>query len=222
MRENQSELAPGRKSPRCHVNTLQDCLGFPFMERLIKHLPLCLMMCFPHLEVDPCHSYKELREFQRSQYYRLSELEYAKCDSQLLTSWYRFRGRAGLRMPDYCVKTGSCGTHAPGWFQGAHPTVSGAVSSGKVCFSWWRKGCCYWYMNVKVKKCSDFYIYQLPETLGCDLYYCGDGAPGKDNLFRKKNLKNNVIIIHPKYFAVSDWPAPIPRLILHNQLARTR
>ena len=200
MRGNRSELAQGRKSPRCHVNTPQDCLGFPFMGRLIKHLLLCLMMCFPHLEVDPCHSYKELREFQRSQYYRLSELEYAKCDSQLLTRWYRFRGRAGLRMPDHCVQTGSCGTHAPGWFQGTHPTVPGAVSSGKVCFSWWRKGCCYWYMNVKVKKCSDFYVYQLPETLGCDLYYCGDGAPGKDNVFRKKKIKKQCYNYSSKIF----------------------
>ena len=191
------------------------------MTRLIKQFLSCLIMCFPHLEVDPCQSYKELREFQRSQYYRLSGLEYAKCDSQLPTNWYRFRGRAGLGMPDYCIKTGSCGTHAPGWFQGTYPTVPGAVSSGRVCFSWWIRGCCYWYMDIKVKKCSDFYIYELPETQGCDLYYCGDGAPGKDNLFRKKKL-NEVIVIHSKYFAVSDWFAPISRLILHNQLARTQ
>ena len=165
---------------------IQECLGFPFIRRLIKQFLSCLIMCFSHLEVDPCQSCKELREFQRSQYHRHSGLEHAKCDSQLPRSWYRFRGRAGLGMPDYCIKTGSCGTHAPGWFQGTYPTVPGAVSPGRVCFSWWMGGCCYWYMDIKVKRCSDFYIYQLPETPGCELYYCGDGAPGKDNLFRKK------------------------------------
>ena len=83
-------------------------------------------------------------------------------------------------MPEACVKSGSCGTHAPGWFQGSHPTQPGAVSPGRVCFTF-MGSCCHWFTPVKVKKCNGFYIYRLPQTSLCDLQYCGDGAAGRNN-----------------------------------------
>ena len=102
----------------------------------------------------------------------------AHCDKDLTTGWYRFQGKAGLQMPDTCVKSGSCGTHAPGWFTGSHPTVPGDVSSGKVCFNW-IGSCCRWSTPTRVKRCDGFYVYLLPQTAFCDLQYCGDGAAGK-------------------------------------------
>lgn len=124
-----------------------------------------------------------LRDSHRSQFHSISVFELAQCDRDLPPiGWYRFKGKAGLKMPEACVKSGSCGTHAPGWFDGSHPTVPGVVYSGRVCFNW-MGSCCQWLSNVKVKKCSSFYVYQLPQTLACDLQYCGDGAAGRNNLF---------------------------------------
>ena len=82
-------------------------------------------------------------------------------------------------MPEKCVSSSSCGTHAPGWFNGSHPIVPGEVSSGQVCFNW-IGSCCQWSTSVRVKNCDWFYIYELPKTPLCDLQYCGDGAKGKN------------------------------------------
>lgn len=133
-------------------------------------------------ESDPCVAYKELRESHRSQFYQMSGSG-GNCDKDLQTDWYRFKGKAGLKMPDTCVKSGSCGTHAPGWYQGSYPTALGAVSPGKVCFNWFGL-CCAWSALASVKKCNGFYVYRLGRTTLCDLQYCGDGASGR-RLFTK-------------------------------------
>lgn len=84
-------------------------------------------------------------------------------------------------MPQKCVNPNSCGTHAPGWFDGSLPSVPGEISSGKVCFNWFGV-CCYWFTSVRVKNCDGFFTYELsPTPLSlCDLQYCGDGVVGKD------------------------------------------
>lgn len=128
-------------------------------------------------DLDPCVSYKELRDSNRSQFYSISGLDLVQCDKKLVLDWYRFKGGAGLKMPDSCVKSGHCGTHSPGWFQGSHPTKVGNISIGRICFNF-MGSCCQWYTATKVKKCSGFYVYQLPSTPYCDLQYCGDGATG--------------------------------------------
>lgn len=138
---------------------------------------------FPFLgsttDIDPCVSYQELRESHRSQFFKISALDFPHCDKQLKTAWYRFKGKAGLKMPEKCVSSSSCGTHAPGWFNGSHPIVPGEVSSGQVCFNW-IGSCCQWPTSVRVKNCDWFYIYELPKTPLCNLQYCGDGAKDPD------------------------------------------
>ncbi|XP_068685214.1 ZP domain-containing protein-like isoform X2 [Montipora capricornis] len=138
---------------------------------------------FPFLgsttDIDPCVSYQELRESHRSQFFKISALDSPHCDRQLKTAWYRFKGKAGLKMPEKCVSSSSCGTHAPGWFNGSHPIVPGEVSSGQVCFNW-IGSCCQWPTSVRVKNCDWFYIYELPKTPLCELQYCGDGAKDPD------------------------------------------
>ena len=93
-------------------------------------------------------------------------------------------------MPDSCVKSGHCGTHSPGWFQGSHPTKVGDISTGRICFNF-MGSCCEWYMATKVKKCSGFYVYQLPPTSFCDLQYCGDGATGRNILLGSTRIYNS-------------------------------
>ncbi|XP_067056311.1 uncharacterized protein [Acropora muricata] len=96
------------------------------------------------------------------------------CDRWLTRDWYRFTGLAGNRMPDKCVPVQRCGTLAPGWLQGGHPSVHAGVVSRMVCFSWGRD-CCTWRSRISVRNCGDFYVYKLQNAPVCKLRYCGVG-----------------------------------------------
>lgn len=97
----------------------------------------------------------------------------ALCDNDLTKGWYRFEGEAGTRMPTSCVKGQKCGATFPGWLKANHPTVAEGVINGKVCFQ--RHGNCEYScpLEIKVKNCTFFYIYQLKPTVECNLRYCG-------------------------------------------------
>ena len=101
-----------------------------------------------------------------------------RCDRNDITpgSWYRFTGAAGDRMPTKCPKILRCGTHAPGWLNGSHPSVADGIVTRKVCFHWSNK-CCRWSNNIRVKNCGAYYVYELQKpALGkaCSLRYCGE------------------------------------------------
>ena len=81
-------------------------------------------------------------------------------------------------MPTSCVPKHYCGTHAPGWLSGSHPTSVGQIVNGKVCFHW-GGSCCHWHANVQIKKCNGFYVYKLERTPACWLRYCGNAGHGK-------------------------------------------
>ncbi|XP_020601990.1 deleted in malignant brain tumors 1 protein-like isoform X3 [Orbicella faveolata] len=158
-------------------------------------------------DLDPCVSYKELRDSNRSQFHSISGLDLVQCDKKLVLDWYRFKGGAGLKMPDSCVKSGHCGTHSPGWFQGSHPTKVGDISIGRICFNF-MGSCCQWYTATKVKKCSGFYVYQLPSTPYCDLQYCGDGATDLDCAADNNNVTINGS--NPGSLSSPDFPRQYP------------
>lgn len=103
-----------------------------------------------------------------------------KCDQKDLVTprWYRFTGAAGTMMPTSCVPKHYCGTHAPGWLSGSHPTRVGQIVNGKVCFHW-GGSCCNWHANIQIKKCNGFYVYKLARTPTCWLRYCGNAGYGE-------------------------------------------
>ena len=39
-------------------------------------------------------------------------------------------------MPTSVVEEYYCGTHAPGWLNGAHPQTTGETVTQTVCFNW--------------------------------------------------------------------------------------
>jgi len=85
-------------------------------------------------------------------------------------------------MPDKCVPKYQCGTHAPGWLVGGHPTVAQGSVLRKVCFHW-SSGCCQWSRYIRVRNCGAFYVYYLGRTPACNLRYCGEGKVVKPYLF---------------------------------------
>ena len=101
------------------------------------------------------------------------------CDRDyLIPSWYRFQGAAGDRIADKCVPDGRCGTPAPGWMRGNHPTVAEGVVTREVCYHIY-KDCCYWSNNISVKNCGGYFVYKLERTRNCFAGYCGNGGAGK-------------------------------------------
>ena len=129
--------------------------------------------------MDGCKNYTVLSGADRAQGNAVMN---SSCDNNLTTGWYRFQGAAGDRMPDKCVLRYRCGTYDPGWLSDAHPTVDEGVVIRTVCYS--RYGyCCYRSNNIKVKKCSAFFVYELQKPPTCPLRYCGNAGTGKLHLF---------------------------------------
>ena len=98
----------------------------------------------------------------------------SQCDDVLTPGWYRFQGDAGNQMATTCVDINHCGTNAPGWMKGDHPTVAQGASNVQVCFHW-AENCCHWYLNIRVRNCSGYYVYELKKPPRCRLRYCGNG-----------------------------------------------
>ena len=97
-----------------------------------------------------------------------------RCDQRDLNpGWYRFTGAAGDKMPTECVPVRRCGTHAPGWLSGAHPTLAEGAVARKVCYHWTGR-CCQWSNNIKIRNCGGFFVYELQKTPVCSLRYCGN------------------------------------------------
>ena len=123
-----------------------------------------------------CSNHQVLNDKDRAKGYKA--VANYKCDRPFTFQWYKFEGDAGTKMPDQCVPKYHCGTHAPGWLNGAHPTVADGAVQRKVCFSW-TSGCCQWSRDITVRNCGAFYVYKLPEAPGCQMRYCGDKDQGR-------------------------------------------
>ena len=76
-------------------------------------------------------------------------------------------------MPTTCPPVRRCGTHAPGWIKGHHPSVADGEVTREVCYHW-TNDCCRWKNNIKVKNCGAFFVYELQKTPVCSLRYCGE------------------------------------------------
>lgn len=127
-------------------------------------------------KVNGCNSYRSIRKADRTQGYSLQNINW-RCDWDMSPGWYRFEGLAGDRMAEECVPMRRCGTYAPGWLSGAHPTLAEDVVTRKVCYHG-SNNCCRWSSNINVKNCSSYFVYELQRTPACSRY-CGNAGAGK-------------------------------------------
>ena len=125
---------------------------------------------FFFFSMSECQNYGSLTYADRKITYYTSYDGY--CDSGIGPGWFRFEGSAGTRMPTSCPPYRRCGTHAPAWLNGGHPTVADGQVSRQVCFHW-TSSCCEWSTNIKVRNCGSYYVYYLSGTPVCRLRYCG-------------------------------------------------
>ena len=135
------------------------------------------------IQVDGCKNYSVLSEADRTQGNESSGSSYYTYDKRLVTGWYRFQGAAGDRMQDKCVLKGHCGTKRPGWLESTLPTVAEGAVTLKVCFGG-ATNCCAWNNIIKVKNCSDYYVYEL-QRMSPDCRYCGKAGACKFHSFYK-------------------------------------
>ena len=114
-----------------------------------------------------CKTYKTINDAQRSVSYKGS----IKCDNGIAEGWYRFVGAAGDRIPESAPATYYCGTHAPGWLNGKHPTVAQGKVQRQVCYHW-SGDKCRWKNDIEITNCGGFFVYKLKKTPVCSLRYC--------------------------------------------------
>ena len=74
----------------------------------------------PYCKLE-CEGYKVLDSADRKNTYALGGIA---CDNEIEEAWYRFTGAAGSKMPESPPNKNTCGTHAPGWLNGQHPSVA--------------------------------------------------------------------------------------------------
>ncbi|XP_066304360.1 oncoprotein-induced transcript 3 protein-like [Branchiostoma lanceolatum] len=127
---------------------------------------------------DPCHPgvYRVLNEAWRNVNHGMDNP--LRCDRGFNGEWYRFMGPAGTNMPTQRPATTTvCGTHAPMWMNGAHPTAADGAVSRQVC-AFYTGNPCRWETTIQVKACrAGYYVYRLPRAPACHLAYCGDTGP---------------------------------------------
>jgi len=73
------------------------------------------------------------------------------------------------------VKDGHCGTSWTSYLKdgfAAHPSRAFEEKEATVCFDFGAAKC-FTTETIKIKKCGNFFIYNLPNTDGCDMGYCG-------------------------------------------------
>ena len=75
-------------------------------------------------------------------------------------------------MPESPPSLFSCGTDAPGWLNGTHPTVAEGIVERQICFHWAGDTCMWSRDNARVLNCGEYFIYELPDRRECRLAYC--------------------------------------------------
>ncbi|XP_035658108.1 von Willebrand factor D and EGF domain-containing protein-like [Branchiostoma floridae] len=125
-----------------------------------------------------CTGYTTLSEPHRSTAYVPTRSEPLLCDDLLPEGCYRFTHRPDIKIPEACVEPNHCGTLAPVWLDGAHPTDDTYVTRFGCINQGIPGDCCTDEVDIGIKKCTDedgatFYVYRLTPTPGCDIAYCG-------------------------------------------------
>jgi len=90
--------------------------------------------------------------------------------------YYRFTDGAGTKLATSPVKKRHCGTSWTGYLKdgnSALPSSPGEEREATVCFHAGSSTPCYDPTSIKIKKCSNFWIFKLP-TVVCNAGYCGE------------------------------------------------
>ncbi|XP_019636817.1 PREDICTED: oncoprotein-induced transcript 3 protein-like [Branchiostoma belcheri] len=126
------------------------------------------------IQLGPCSDYIVLNEASRNVQ---NKAKADGCDSGFAGEWYRFMEPAGTVMPTEAPpESHRCGTHAPMWMNGQHPTRADGAVSRKAC-AYWDGNTCTWSTTIHVLACPHgYFVYKLPKSPACSLVYCGSSV----------------------------------------------
>lgn len=97
------------------------------------------------------------------------------CDSVLRNSWYRpMKNNFDVQMASSCVERHSCGTEQPIWLKGTEPTLAEKTVDMKACVTMGKSEACSCDMeiDIQVRNCSSYLVYNLSSTPICPQRYC--------------------------------------------------
>lgn len=122
---------------------------------------------------DPCTFHSRLNDPWRSTGNEARSP--IRCDNSVdWQGWYRmFLGADSVQMPERCVPTWRCGTHAPLWLPDGHPAPADGIILSRVC-GHWSSDCCNFRSNpIHVKACpGNYFVYKFVDPSVCSLAYC--------------------------------------------------
>ncbi|KAM3622895.1 uncharacterized protein V6R79_004376 [Siganus canaliculatus] len=133
----------------------------------------CLDDAESRLCVDPCQHYTVLDDVWRLT--NNTSFSFIHCDRfNIGQGWYRlYLANTNAHIPEYCVADNRCGTDAPMWLMGTHPTLPGEIVERTVCNSWSGDCCFFPPHTIHIKLCyGNFYVYKLVKPEVCSLAYC--------------------------------------------------
>ena len=162
-----------------HVLKVVNCnavLSFKIFNLSASQVPVCKNCCSNT-------TYKEINEPRRSTKSVWKKGEPALCDRSLQQGWYRFTSFAGGRIPEKMVPMNHCGSKAPVWLNGRHPTIKEGNVARQACVnSLDLNNGCWEFFDINIKNCGNYFVYYLRPPDYCAVAYCA----GKQsmNLFR--------------------------------------
>ena len=145
----------------------------PFIFRTPNHkTTFAKKLSYIYLIISECLNYQYLNDPSRARGYESQQCNMWQFlgNQMVQTQWFSGEWDAYF----LCDKN-RCGTHAPGWLSGAHPTVAQGIKSVKVCFHW-NDNCCMWSTNIRVRNCDGYYVYEFKKPPVCRLRYCGNSG----------------------------------------------
>ena len=121
-----------------------------------------------------CTTYKEINDPRRSIKSVWKHGQDPLCDRGLRWGWYRFTSFAGAKMPEKKVPENHCGTQAPIWLDGSHPTKKGENVARRACVNVLDIAAdgCYDSFNINIINCGDYFVYYLRPPWYCAVAYC--------------------------------------------------
>ncbi|XP_047433609.1 uromodulin-like isoform X2 [Mugil cephalus] len=168
---------------------------------------------------DPCDLYTVLNDDWRSTNNTGNAVIH--CDRDInWQGWYRLLlEETSAQIPERCVETYRCGTHAPLWITEPHPTKSDGIVNRTVCNSW-GGSCCYFSSHtILVKRCHDYYVYKLDIPSTCHLAYCTEVSvldpgvssttPNPISQTSAANLVNTTTTINSTIFPATPEPSNV-------------
>ena len=117
-----------------------------------------------------CSSYTVYADSTRLTTYTSSSV----CDSGVFGTsgvWVRFQSPGGTLIPSSAPSTSTCGTDAPGWYNGPYPSSLGSTTLGTVCYNW-SGATCNWSNQISITHCGSYFVFLLVDPPVCNLRYC--------------------------------------------------